>query len=236
MTLPPLGIHPIVIHRLAAAVRFEDVFTGLPVEVPLDVRAEQLPIVVGMPRIPWRARRSADFTYRFLVSQNTVMPVGAIPLTVSAPGEQYANHRPLVLNLPLPIAGPTPTRLDFLVRAPLWPTRRLALAPGETAIDGQVLNAAGDPMAGFGVQVAEAPGPVPPATPRTFTDAQGGFRVRLPGLRMIVGAPPVANSRTTVQLAIAVEDPLAVAVAPVSPAFPVTVPLGRITNLLITVP
>jgi len=235
MTLP-LGIDPRVIHRLAVALRFEDAFTRNPVDMALDVRAEVLPTVIGMPRLPWRARRAADFTYRFSVSQNTVMPVGAIAVTVTAPGEQYENYEPISIVLPRPLAGPLPTRQDYLVRLPLWPTRRLGLSPGETAISGQILNAAGLAMPGYRVQIAEAPGPVAPATQHTYTDARGGFLVRLPGLRMIVGAPPVAASRLTVQLAIAIQDPLAAVVAPVTPVFPVTVPLGRITTLLITVP
>ena len=120
-------------HRLGTAVQFVDIFTSKPVDLPLDVRADTLPIVPGMPGIPWRAARGPnDSTYRFLVNNDTVMPIGDIPVTVIAPGKEYVDFEPFAVALPRPFAAhpPTPARSDFLVQHPLWPTRSLGLPAG----------------------------------------------------------------------------------------------------------
>ena len=189
----PLTPRPEVRHRLAAAIRFEDAFTGQPVPARLDVRAETLPILAGMPLLPWRALRAGDGTYRFLVSRNTAMPAGGIPITVTAPDGEYQNFEPFTLNLPRPIAGPLVTRADFLVRRTIWPTRRLHLPPGETGVIGRIVDAAGVPVAGLRVRMAEAAGPIAPTVPYTYSAADGTFLMRFPGLLASTGTPPTGS-------------------------------------------
>ncbi|HET6639925.1 MAG TPA: hypothetical protein VFH82_14205 [Gemmatimonadota bacterium] len=232
----PLTPSPQVRHRLAGAMRFEDAFTGLPVAARLDVRAETLPIVRDMPLLPWRAVPVADGTYRFLVSRNTAMPVGALTITVTAPDGEYEANEACLLTLPLPIAGAFPTRSDYLVRCTLFPTRRLRLPPGETGVIGRILNGAGTPVAGLRVRIAEAPAPIAAAVPHTYTTSDGTFLVRLPGLRAITGSPPVASPRTTASIVIELINPPAVPVPLTAPVFPLALALGRTTTLLITVP
>ena len=72
-------------HRLGAAVQFVDAFTSKPVDRPLDVRVDALPVAPGLPRAPWRAVPGPnDQTYRFLVTNDTVMPAGNLPVAVTA--------------------------------------------------------------------------------------------------------------------------------------------------------
>ena len=235
MTMP-LTPAPQVRHRLAAALRFDDAFTSLPIGVPLDVGAETLPVVQNMPLLPWRAVRAADGTYRLLVSQNTAMPAGAVGLTVTAPGGEYEDYETFTLTLPLPLAGPYPTRADYLVRRRLFPTRRLRLQPGETGVLGLVVDGSAAPVAGLRMRIAEAPAPIAPGVPYTYTAADGSFLVRLPGLRAMTGSPPVATPRTTASVVLEVVRPPATPVVPTAPAFPLALALGRTTTLLITVP
>ena len=106
-------------HRLAAVVQFVDAFTGRPIDLPLDVRVEALPPGAGLPPLPWRAIRVAeDATYRFLVSNDFVMPAGPITIAADAPGAQYVNVEPLSVTLPRALLAhpPTPARSDFLVQ------------------------------------------------------------------------------------------------------------------------
>ena len=232
----PLMLTPSIRHHLAAAIRFEDVFTGQPAEAELDVRVEVLPVVPRMPRLPWQARRASDGTYRLLVSQSTAMPVGPVTVTVTAPSGEYENYQPFVLALPLPWAGPLPTRADFLVRRTIWPTRRMRLQPGESGVIGRVVDGTGTPVSGLRVRMAEAPAPIPAAVPATYTAADGTFLVRLPALRSMTGSPPVATPRTTASLVMELLTPAMTPVLPTSPPFPVVVTIGRVTTLLITVP
>lgn len=229
-------LRPRVRHQLAAAIRFEDVFTGQPAESTLDVRIDVLPVVARMPRVPWRATRAADGTYRFFVSQNTAMPIGPLTVMVTSPSGEYENYQPFVLTLPLPWAGTFPTRADFLVRRGIWPTRRMRLQPGETGVIGRIVDGTGTPAPGLRVRMAEAPGPIPATAPATYSAADGSFLVRLPTVRSMTGSPPVATPRTTTSLVIELMTPAMVPVIPTSPPFPVVITIGRISTLLITVP
>jgi len=207
----------IVRHRLAAAVRFVDVFSGQAVRVPLDVRAETLPVVAGMPRLPWKAVPSRnDATYRFLIGAGTVMPVGPVPVTVSAPpeeAEEYVDFENLSVVLPRPLLAhpPTPARSDFLVEKPLWPTRLLKVSTGETAIVASFKSAGVTPIARLRVKIWSGLGP-PPAAPYGYTDDQGELLFRLPDLKTVVGG--VITTIASLNLEVRVPPAYAVAVVP----------------------
>lgn len=226
---------PIVTHALGASIVFVDAFTSSRVGVPLDVRADVLPVVVGMPMLPWRAVAGDDASYRFLVTNNTVMPAGNIAVTVSAVGGEYVDFEPLTMALPRPVVPPPPPpvkRADYLVQKTLWPTRRYRMASGETAVVGRVTSAGATPTSLLQVRIYPAGGP-PPATPYTYTDDAGEFLYRLPGLKK--SATPLV---TTADLDIEIRVPpaYAVVVAPLAPAFPVTLDLGVVHTLLVAVP
>lgn len=231
-----LFVHPGVTHRLCFAVRFNDAFTQRPVGVPLVVDVQNLPSVVGMPRLPWEGvHRASDATYRFLVRNNTVAPLGPISLRVVAPHLEYADREPTTVALPRPFAlhPPTPDRSDFLVEANLWPTRRLALAPSETALVGRVESAGATPVEGLRVFAWRAIDPMP-ATPYAYTDEHGDFVFRLPGIKKVVGGAVV--SPPTFDLSLAVFRPPAWTVVPlVSPGLPLTVRLGAATTQILRV-
>ncbi|MEO8679785.1 MAG: hypothetical protein ABI665_12105 [Vicinamibacterales bacterium] len=231
-------------HRLSAAVRFVDAFTLRPIDVPLDVRAEALPIVVGMPSLPWRARRAPnDESYRFLVSNNTVMPVGAIAVDVTAPGDQYLNVEPLVVGLPRPLVAhpPTPARSDYLVQHRLWPTRRLPLPPSETAVVGRFISAGVSPIAGLKLTIWLDGTPMPPA-PYAYSNERGEFVYRLPALKTVNGG--VIAATASLQLDVRLPPAYAAPVAPtqiqtldgVVLAVPFALALGRVTTLTIALP
>jgi hypothetical protein len=215
---------PLVIHRLAAALRFVDAFTGMPVRVPL---------AVSIPARRWPALRVAtDATYRFLVT-NAAVPAGVFNVAVTAPDEEYVNWEPFTVQLPRPVVPhPLPVRAsDFLIARTLWPTPRLRLPPAETAVLGLIRNGAAQPVAGLRVALFKPPGPAPPA-PYTRTDARGTFLFRLPLLR---GSVAGANVVSTASLAIEVRDagnnPL-----PVNPPGPQEVPLGKVSVLTFAIP
>ena len=228
--------HPAVRHRLAAAIRFVDAFTGSPVTVPLQVEVTMLAAFPGMPRLPWRAVPAEDGTHRLITTGNAVPPAAAVALTVVAPGGEYADREPATILLPRPIAGPFPTRADMLVTHVLWPTRRLSLAPGEMAVVGTVRTAAGTPAANHRVRFAD--GALGPGTPYAYTDDGGDFLFRLPFVRALVGSPLGGTIRVAAPIDSEVRSPpaYATAIAPSSPTFPVSMPVGRPTMLLITIP
>jgi hypothetical protein len=231
-----LMIRPRVTHRLGVALRFVDIFTARPVDVPLDVRAETLPVPPpSWPNLPWRAvRRADDATYRFIVTDSVVLPAGAIPITVDAPGDEYVNFEPFTVGLPCPRVAhpPTPDRSDYLVQRALWPTRRARLEPGETAIIGRVVTGGVNPIAALRVRLAA--GPVPPA-PYTYTDDRGEFVFRFPTLKKQVVGPAVT---ATASLNIEMHAPPAYAavVVPTAPAFPLVLNLGQVTVVEIRIP
>ncbi len=231
-------------HHLGAAVRFVDVFTSRTVTVPLDVRAETLPIVIGMPRLPWRAVRGpGDGTYRFLVTNDTLLPLGGIPVTVSAPGNEYVDFEGLTVTLPRPLVAhpPTPARSDFLVEHPLWPTRSLGLPPGETALVASLVSAGATPVAGLKVTVWPDGSPMP-ATPYTYSNGDGEFVTRLPDLKSVSGGV----ISTTAALRIDLKLPPAYVLTAVPTqiktdtgvvlGMPFSVRLGQVTNLQIMLP
>ena len=231
-------------HRLATAVRFVDMFTSRPVTVPLDVRAESLPPVVGMPALPWRAVAGPnDGSYRLLVSNDTAMPGGAITLDVTAPGAQYFDFEPLVVTLPRPLVAhpPTPARSDFLVEHTLWPTRALRLPPGETAVAGRITSGGASPRAGLKITIWRDGSPMPPS-PYTYSDDRGEFVFRLPDLKTVVGGVIAAAASLRINLAL---PPLfTTSVAPVQITtdagvvlgVPFSIDLGRVANLTIALP
>jgi hypothetical protein len=231
-------------HHLGTAVRFVDAFTARPVGVVLDVRAETLPAVPGMPRLPWRALRGrADDTYRLLVSNDTVAPVGNVPLTVEAPGGEYTDFEPLVVALPRALVAhpPTPAFSDFLVEHRLWPTRALKLPPGETAVVAVLKSAGATAVARLRVTLWPDGSPQPPA-PYAYSNDRGELVHRLPALKTVVGGviSPLAALRIDLRLPPAY-------VAAVVPTqiktddgavlgIPFSVRLGRVTSLEITLP
>jgi hypothetical protein len=242
-----------VTHHLCAAFRFVDAFTGRPVGVPLDVRADTMAAVPGMPNTPWKAVAGPnDGTYRFLVTNRTVMPAGAIAVSVEAPGGEYVSFEPVTMTLPRPLAAhpPTPDRSDFLVGSPpwpavavpLWPTRLVQLPAGETAIVGMVKSGGATPTAGLRIKIWDSRDPMP-ATPYTYTDASGEFLFRLPadmrfpGIRFKGGVSGgVITSTANLVVDIRIPPAYAAAVAPTAPAVPFSVRLGQLTTMPITVP
>jgi hypothetical protein len=215
--------------------RFIDAFTGALITLPLEVRVEALPAVVGMPRLPWRAYHAGDGTYRFQTTGWTIPPVGATVILVTAPGGEYLDLEPAPVVLPRPIAGPFPTRGDMIVTHRLWPTRRLTLPIGETAVVGTLRTVAGAAAAGYRVTLGEAP--IGAATPYGYTDATGDFLVRMPNVRTM-SLPPASAIRTDAPLSIEIRSPPAFAalIAPAAPAFPLPVTIGRSSTLFITIP
>jgi hypothetical protein len=231
-------------HRLGSAVQFVDVFTSKPVDCPLDVRADTLPIVPGMPRVPWRAVRGRnDDTYRFFVTNAVVMPVGPIAVSVSAPGNEYADLEPFSVTLPRPLVAhpPTPARSDYAVQHRLWPTRRLKLPPGETAIVGRLVSGGITPVARLKVTIW--PNGVPmPASPYSYSNDEGEFVHRLPDLKIVNGG--VISPMASLQIDLRLPPTYVPAVAPTLIktevgtvlAVPFPIRLGQVTNLAITLP
>jgi hypothetical protein len=231
-------------HRLAAALRFVDAFTGKAIGVPLDVRAEALPVVKGMPQLPWRAIPGPnDGTYRFFVTNATVMPVGPVPVTVTAPRHEYVDFEGLAVVLPRPLVAhpPSPARSDYLVEKALWPTRVLKVSPGETALVAHVKSAGANPVANLRIKIWAGLGP-PPASPYAYTDAAGDVLFRLPDLKTVVGG--VISTTVNLNLEIRVPPLYAVTVAPtqirtdtgaVLP-LPMNVRLAQVTTLEISIP
>jgi hypothetical protein len=231
-------------HRLAVALQFTDVFTSRSVDLPLDVRVETLPIVLGMPRVPWRAVRAPnDDTYRFLVTNDTVMPAGVLAVDVDARGGEYVNFEPFTIALPRPNVAhpPTPDRSDYLVRRALWPTRSLRLPPGETAIVGRLVSAGANPTSRLKVTIWPDGLPVPPS-PYTYSNDRGEFVCRLPDLKTVNGG--TVSPDALLQIDLRLPPAHVVAVLPTQIATdagvilgsPSLVRLGRVTNLTISVP
>ncbi len=232
---------PAIQHRLARALRFVDVFSGRQVDVPLDVRAETLPVVPGMPRLPWRAA-AKDGVYRFFVSNHVVDPVGAIRVTVTAPGGEYVNHEPFDINLPATLAGPFPLPSDYLVERPLWPTRKVVIPTGETALLVSVRSAGATNVAGLRVHARRtAPAPPPPAIPDPpygYTDAEGACVVRLvrPEFKRVFSGGTLLSA-VSLQLELRAPPAFAVPIAITSPPMPIpNVRLGETTVLFLDVP
>lgn len=234
-------LHPRIEHRLVAAVRFLDAFTGKTVGVPLDVRINRLPTVDGPFRLPWVAGRALDGeTHRFLLTNRETEPRGSVDLVVTAPGGEYADFEPRPLALPLPRTGSgTVTDFDaFRVERALWPTRLFRLPPGETAIVGDVrASSTRAPLAGYRIVLTAVGTTVRPGTHsqwRTYTDAQGEFVVRAPG---VVERPAHSVQVTTLRATFEVRAPpdYVRVVPPRTPTGEVSFQVGKVNVFRITV-
>jgi hypothetical protein len=204
-----------ITHRLAVAVRFIDIFTGEPV---------RLPLTVTIPALRLKAFHSLpDDTYRFIITNRDVPAGGPFDIEVEVPRDEYAAREPMQVTLPVVVGHPPPiVRPDFLVEFPLWPTRLRKVPPGETAVTGRIVSAGATNVEGLRVFLFDPPGP-PPPSPYAYTDANGEFLFRLPGLRArMSGAVPVV----TAPLDVEIRDPLLALVSPVVPSS-IVVDLGR---------
>jgi hypothetical protein len=225
MTTDPRSDRPSLVHRLGAALRFLDAFAGTRVGVPL---------IVSIPAQNWTALRwEPDATYRFGVT-NQLLPTGLFDVTVDVPGGEYVSAEPFQVQLPPPSLPHAPPLLfsDYLVERPIWPTPTFRPPPGETAIHGRIDSSGGaTAVSGLKVILFVWPGPVP-ASPYAYTNANGDFLFRLPGLKGSVSGMTVVS---TADLGIEVRDP-SNAVIPVSPVSVFGVPLGRTSVLRFTAP
>jgi hypothetical protein len=219
----PRRDRPGLAHRLAVALRFLDAFTDRPVRVPLDV---------SIPARRWPAlRRESDATYRFLVT-NVPLPAGSFDVAVTAPGGEYVNWEPFLVEVPRPGLPHPPPALasDYLVERVLWPTRRFRPQPGETAVVGRVVSGGANSTTGLKILLFKSPGPAP-AVPYTRTDENGEFLFRFPLLRgEVSGTTVVAGVSLDVQVRDAADAVLAAAPGTVE------VPLGRVSVLTFAIP
>jgi hypothetical protein len=236
-----LFVRPSIRHQLGVVLRFVDVFTGRPIDTPLDVRSIALPSPLPPPparppNLPWRAlRRADDASYRFVVSDGEALPTGPLDVLVDDPGGAYVNFEPLTIQLPRPLVAhpPTPDRSDFLVDRKLWPTRHAALGAAETAVVGRIVST-GALTQVAALRIRLGVGPLP-ADPYTYTNDAGEFLFRLPGLKgKVVGS--VVTSTAPLDVEILEPPAFTTVVATTSPSFPVVVTLGRVTVLEIHVP
>jgi hypothetical protein len=237
MNIPPQWLAPAATYRLAAAWLFVDAFSGRAVDVPLSVRVDAInPPYPSMPRLPWRAVRGADATYRFVYAEGTALPRQTMSVTCDIPGGAYRAFEALSMTVPRTAAIPNhPTRADFLIVTRLWPTRVFRIPFDETAITGEVLSSAAHPsVAGLKVTVwsAQYGGIAPPNAPYTYTDARGDFVVRLLGKDYRIHMSGV-NVTSTADIYIELRTPpppYQTVVATVSQ----TIPLGQ--NTLLEIP
>lgn len=173
-------------HGLAVAVMFEDVFADGAVRAPLEV---------SIPALRWKAVAAGDGTYRF-VHTIGAPPTGTFDVEVVAPGGEYHNFAPFQLTLPHP--GPTPpTRLGWMIKRPLWPTRALRLSPGETALVAR-LETGGVAQAGRKVRFLGTGAAV---DPHTFSDDHGELLAYFPfAKRDVLDVPPVTAAELTIEV------------------------------------
>jgi hypothetical protein len=173
--------------------RFYDAFL-----FPIDDRTPPLstPLEVSIPSLQWAALRvDGDCTYRFsALTLTKPAPTGAnLPVHVVAPAGDYVSFEPILLTLPLPVATP-PTRANYLITRPLWPTPVVRPPIGETAVRGHLRSASALPVANLKVQVWTGGSPTPPAgTPFTRSNEHGDFLVRFPRLKGTPGQTEVVG-------------------------------------------
>jgi hypothetical protein len=213
-----------VVHRLAVAVRFFDIFTRDTVQVPLTVT---------IPALRLRAfRAESDSTYRFVITNREVPAGGPFDILVETPGGEYEAREAMQVTLPIVVGHPPPVvRPDYLLEFPLWPTRLRKVPPAETAVTGRIISGGATNVDGLRVFLFEPPGPVP-ATPYAYTNGSGEFLFRLPQLHArMSGAVPIV----TATLDIEIRDPILALVAPVIPGN-VVVDLGRSSVFEFNVP
>jgi hypothetical protein len=166
---------------------------------PLDDRVSPITsqLDVSIPSLRLRAFRSDDdSSYRFsALTLTQPAPTGTnLSVQVIASEGVYVSLEPILLTLPLPLSVP-PTRADFLIPKPLWPTVAVRPPVGETAIRGQIRRATVQPVANLKVEVWSGLGPPPPGTPYTRTSATGDFLYRLPRLKGAAGTSVSINIR-----------------------------------------
>ena len=218
-------LHPTITHRLGAVVQFIDHFTGLPIRTPLRA---------SIPDQRWDAIRSeSDLTYRFIRTHREI-PTGSFDVVVECPSGEYERIEQVTITLPIVVGHPPPiVRDDYLSRFPLWPTRRLRPEVGETVVTGRVLHTAPPLAPAVGMRVRLSTPVIPPAgTAYAYTNAQGEFVYRLPGLRMsISGGIPV----TTATLNVEIRDAADVAGFPANPST-IVVRLGETNEATIEIP
>lgn len=157
--------------RLLFAIAFRDVFVPAAAEVYL-----RLPLSVTVPSRGWTGWPGSDGSWRFSET-GVAKSTGTVSVSVSAPGGEYVFYDPIEVTLPVPVSGP-PRRSDFLVVRPLWPTRKLGIPVGESAVVG-VISKAGKPQAGLRVLLYPDSAPTA-ATVEARTDALGEFVYRFP--------------------------------------------------------
>jgi hypothetical protein len=173
-------------HSLAAVLLFEDMFSDTAVRAPLEV---------SIPTLDWRAVAAGDGTHRFVHTVGEP-PAGMFDVEVLAPGGEYRNFAPFQITLPH--AAPTPpTRLGWLIKRPLWPTRALRLSPGETALVAR-LETGGVAQAGRKVRFLGSGAPV---DPHTFSDERGELLAYFPfAKRDVLDSPPVVDLELTLEI------------------------------------
>ena len=174
----PLNYTGWITHRLAIALRFVDVFTRRPIDIPLSVT---------IPELGWQAvHQPLDSTYRFLLAQ-AESPSGTFQVLVEEPDRRYINHGTIQVGLPWSRATSGLARADYLEEYVLWPTRGFRAPPGETVLIGRLtsLSAAApvddlDVILSPGVRLFPPPDGLPPEIPFARSNPQGEFQFRLP--------------------------------------------------------
>jgi hypothetical protein len=217
-------------HQLAVALRFRDHFTGAVINSPLQIQVDTLPYVVGAPQTPWRALPvTTDGTYRFVLNQREARPTGNVTVSVTSPTEEYVTDGPL--SIPLPPVGTPAVRSSWLFEQDLWPTRRVRVPPGETAIVGRFSN--GATVAGFQVFLfKEGTAPLKYARP----DAQGEFLFRLPELKGdVTGTTVTSTADIGVQVLDLTNSPLTVLQPPGPAPNAFNVALGKLSVVTFSV-
>ncbi len=213
-----------IVHRLAVAVRFFDIFTGETVRIPL---------IVTIPDLRLQAFHAVtDDTYRFVVTNRDLPAAGTYEIAVDISGGEYEARGHITVPLPVTIPHPPPVvRPDYLAEFPLWPTRLRRPPSGETAVIGRIISGGATNVDGLRVFLFEPPGP-PPASPFAYTNAAGEFLFRLPQLHAHMSG---AVSVITATLDIEIRDPVFALVAPVIPGS-ILVDLGRTSLFEFNVP
>ena len=182
-----IQVSPLLQRTLSAVYRFYDAFffpiddTTPPIASPLDV---------SIPALNWSARRADDdLTYRFSALTFTRPAPSGVNLAVQvvASAGDYVNFESILLTLPLPVSIP-PQAADFLIPRPLWPAIGFRPRAGETAVRGHITSPTAQPVAGLKVEMWPSPGPTPPGTPYTLSNANGDFLFRLPLLKGWTGS------------------------------------------------
>jgi hypothetical protein len=191
-----LFVRPVLQRTLSAVYWFYDVFFYPPDDRVRPISAQ---LDVTIPELRWQALRSDDdLTYRFsALTLTQPAPVGTnLAVQVVASQGDFVSFEPILLSLPLPLSAP-PSRADFLLPTPLWPTVAFRPPAGETAIRGQIQSATMQPVADLKVEMWPGPDATPPAgTPYTRTNATGDFLYRFPWLKRTDGSSTVSiNTR-----------------------------------------